>query len=534
MNTIIWDRKWRAATLSQLDQQDWDLIIIGGGITGAGVFRSAVTAGVRALLLDANDFAFGTSSRSSKLVHGGFRYLFNKQYHVTYESVTERERLLREAPCLVTSLAFNLPNYRSYQFPSWIFNIGLGIYDLMGRKWDHRPLPYAQMEKRIPGLSQKGFQKGFRYKDAVLDDARLVFRVVRESVQDGGTAMNYLKAVQFLRDKQKKVCGVIARDMVSEDGATFELRAKAVVNASGPWSDSVREDLNAPEKLRPLRGSHIILPYSRLPVQESVTFFHPRDKRAMFVIPWEGTSMVGTTDIDHADNGFHPDIEPYAAQAEIEYILEGIAFLFPGSEIGQRDIISTFAGLRPVVNTGADTPSKESRAHQVWVENGLVTVSGGKLTTFRIMARDTLEAVGRAAGQRIRVNQNLPMLKPVCHSKQPAGMSAVEQRLIGRSGVEASHILRQYRGANLARINGLPAIWAELKFAAKAEAVQHLDDLLLRRTRIGMLIPEGGREMMADIRLAVQQDLGWSNDRWQKERRRYEQIWEKAYSPRPG
>lgn len=532
MKTIRWDDAWRSELFTRIEQKN-DLIIIGGGITGAGIFRSAVSAGLKTLLLEASDFAFGTSSRSSKLVHGGFRYLYNKQYHVTYESVTERQRLLKEAPALIDPLPFNLPNYAAYNFPSWLFQVGLATYDLMAASWNHRALSYEQMQQSIPGLSQQGFLKGFRYYDAILDDARLVFRIIRESVHDGGTALNYAKVTNLLRDAHGNVCGVVMQDMADGRQGIFEIPAKVVINAAGPWGDEIRSDLNAIRKLRPLRGSHIILSGSRLPVSEAVTFFHPRDKRAMFIIPWEGTTMVGTTDIDHSGSNFQPGPEPFTAAAEIDYILEGISTLFPDSGISYEDILSTFSGLRPVIDSGAATPSKESRAHQVWVEDGLVTVSGGKLTTFRIMARDTLDLASQVLGQHIKVNRKFPLIQPINH-RQLQSLTAPKRRLFGRSGQEANIIINQSSSADLEPINGLPTSWAELKYAASAEAIVHLDDLLLRRTRIGMLLPMGGRELMPKIRSATQHELGWSHQRWQHEQARYFEIWHKYYSPNPG
>lgn len=533
MNAIRWDQQWRESVLAGLEQE-WDLLIIGSGITGAGIFRSAVSAGLKTLLVEANDFAFGTSSRSSKLVHGGFRYLYNRQYHVTYESVTERERLLKEAPCLVEALAFNLPNYTAYEYPSCLFRVGLGMYDLMGRKWAHGTLPHACMLGQVPGLAADGYLQGFRYQDAVLDDARLVFRIIRETVQDGGTALNYAAAEDLLRDRNGKVCGVTLRDKASAQGTIVEVKAKAVINAAGPWCDDIRTNLKAPARLRPLRGSHIILSAQRLPVSEAVTFFHPKDKRAMFIIPWEGTTLIGTTDIDHSA-GTHPACaEPFASSPEIDYILEGIAFLFPRSAISHADILSTFAGLRPVIHSGAAAPSKASRAHQVWEEDGLITISGGKLTTFRIMARDALALTSQVSSLRIKIDQRMPMLKPVCNSSQVQKMDAVERRLIGRSGGEGSMIMEQLSAAERAPISGLPAIWGELKFAAAAEAALHLDDLLLRRTRIGMLLPQGARALLPEIRKMVQQEIGWSDTIWNNEETRYLQIWENYYSPQPG
>lgn len=533
MSNLLWNRNWRKTVFSNINQ-DWDILIIGGGITGAGIFRTAVSAGLKTLLVDANDFAFGTSSRSSKLIHGGFRYLYNKQYHVTYESVSERQRLLYEAPHLVETLAFNVPNFASYHFPSLFFKIGLSIYDLMAAKWDHQSLSVKKMRKCIPGLSASGYLSGFRYKDAVLDDARLVFRIIRETVQDGGSAINYMSAEKLLRDKNGKVRGVALHDRSLLDGKTLEANAKVVINATGPWSDILRKELNVPDRLRPLRGSHLIFSRSRLPVSEAVTFFHPADKRAMFIIPWEGATLVGTTDIDHSGKEFQAGAEPFANRDEIAYILQGIEFLFPNAEITEKDILSSFAGLRPVINTGAATPSKESRAHQVWEEKGLITVSGGKLTTFRIMAKDTLEMAGISMGKQIKINKHLPMLKTMRNISPINVLDSVHTRLLGRSGNEAAMILRNTDASDLLSINNLPASWAELKFAAESEGIVHLDDLLLRRTRIGILLPAGGCALLPRIKKAVQSKLNWSDAVWQKEEKRYLKIWRKYYSPKPG
>ena len=218
----MWKNGWRQSVWEDMDRK-WDLVVIGGGITGAGIFRLAVSAGLKTLLLEARDFAFGTSSRSSKLVHGGFRYLYNRQYHVTYESVKQRQRLLRGAPHLITPLAFNLPNFRQYQYPSWVFHAGVILYDLMAPKWNHQVLSASEMREKFPELNQDGILKSFRYQDALLDDARLVLRIIRETVQDGGTALNYAQVVHLLRGKNGSVRGVGVRDAASENGSVRSL-----------------------------------------------------------------------------------------------------------------------------------------------------------------------------------------------------------------------------------------------------------------------------------------------------------------------
>jgi len=529
----MWKNEWRESVWAEIDRE-WDMIVIGGGITGAGIFRSAVSAGLRTLLVEAQDFSFGTSSRSSKLVHGGFRYLYNRQYHVTYESVQERRRLLRDAPYLITSLPFNLPNYRQYNYPSWALHLGVIIYDLMAPKWDHRVLSSNEILGQFSGLNHTGILKSFRYHDAVLDDARLVLRIIRETVQEGGTSINYAAVDHLLRDNQGAVRGIVVRDTASAKGTTAEVKSKVVINAAGPWTDKIRRELKAPGRLRLLRGSHLVFKRARFPASEAVSFFHPQDHRSMFVIPWEGTTLVGTTDIDHSNKQQGLSNELFAERNEIEYILSAVDFLFPLLKITQSDIISTFSGLRPVINTGAAMPSKESRAHQVWNDNGLITVAGGKLTTFRIMAKDTLEIACASIGKQVKINRNQRMLKKLLTYRCGKLEKEACNRLFGRFGREAKELLQLAEPDEMRQIESLPTLWAEVRWAAASEGVVHLDDLLLRRVRIGLLLPEGGKSVLSRVRQIAQPELGWSDSRWEKEETRYWKIWRTFFSPKPG
>ncbi len=529
----MWKNGWRESVWSEIDRK-WDMIVIGGGITGTGIFRSAVSAGLRTLLVEAQDFSFGTSSRSSKLVHGGFRYLSNRQYRVTYESVQERQRLLRSAPHLITPLPIIFPNYRQYNYPSWVFHLGVIIYELMAPKWDHQVLSSNDIQDQFNGLNHIGIKKGFRYKDAVLDDARLVLRIIRETVQDGGVAINYASVDHLMRDQKGAVRGVVVRDTASDQGSTVEVKAKVVINATGPWADKIRRGLKAPDRLRPLRGSHLVFEQARFPASEAVSFFHPQDRRAMFVIPWEGVTLVGTTDIDHSEKHQGFLNEPHAEQNEIEYILSAVDFLFPQLKITQSDIISTFSGLRPVINTGAATPSKESRAHQVWNENGLITVAGGKLTTFRILAKDTLEIACASIGKQVKINPHQRMLKKLLTDRCGKLEKEACNRLFGRFGGEAKELFQLAKQDEMRQIESLPSIWAEVRWAAASEGVVHLDDLLLRRVRIGLLLPEGGKSVLSRVRQVAQPELGWSDTLWEKEETRYWKIWRTFYSPNPG
>ncbi len=528
----MWRKGWREEIWSGINQP-WDLLIIGGGITGAGVLRQAVAAGLRTLLVEAKDFAFGTSSRSSKLIHGGFRYLRNKQINVTKESVREREWILREASDLVTPLSFLLPNFERYHFPSWKLGLGVALYDLLAPKWDHRKYSGPKLLEACSSLNRQGLLGGFQYYDAVMDDARVLLRVLRESVQAGGSALSYARAEKLLRTNDGRVCGAMLRDMTSPDGRNVEVKAKVVVNASGAWSDEVRNQLGQPPRLRRLRGSHLVFSRARLPFDQAVTLFHPRDGRAMFVIPWEGTTIVGTTDIDHDPNLDKKYVEPFASGDEISYMMEVVSFLFPSLNLAEKDIISSFSGLRPVIHTGATSPSKESRAHALWEEDGLITITGGKYTTFRIMSGETIDRVLERLGKpKTAGNKRIfnPSLDLPSSPLDPLTLAY----LTGRHGSETAELLRAAKEDELERIEQAPNLWVELRWAAREEGVVHLDDLLLRRVRLGLLLPEGGRSLLGRIRAIAQPELGWSDERWQQEEVAYLKTRQRYYSPKPG
>lgn len=524
---------WREDIWDQLNRE-WDVLVIGAGITGAGIFRMGAELGLKILLLEARDFAFGTSSRSSKLIHGGFRYLYNRQYGVTFESVREREKLRKEFPHLVEPLTFNLPNYRNYHFPSCLIHAGLIIYDLMAPKWDHQNLSKNRFVEQFPAIRQDGLLKVFRYQDAVLDDARLVLREIQEGIRNGGTAINYMKAVELLISSDGSVHGAAVSDQSGMSRRTAEVKAKVVLQASGPWSDALRAQLGTAPRIRKQRGSHLIFAREHLPVSEAITLFHPQDQRAMFIIPWEGTTLVGTTDIDHDSILEEKYEEPFASQGEIDYTLSALRFLFPDLALSEQDIISSFAGLRPIIDTGADHPSQESRAHQIWNEKGLITITGGKLTTYQKMASQTLNAALTESGMRVRDNHKSAPHQ-TCETLPSNEISPEDSAYLhGRYGPNAQRVLQKIADGDLTHIENLPNLWAEIRWAARSERILHLDDLLLRRVRVGLLLPHGGRSVMPTVRKIVQQELGWDEEKWQSEEQAYWRTWQTYYSANPG
>ena len=526
----MWKKGWRQQVWQELDQE-WDILIIGGGITGAGILRRAVHAGYKTLLVEGADFSSGTSSKSSKLIHGGFRYLRNKQFSVTRESVREREWLLKEARNLVTPLGFLMPcpndDKQIQQFA-----LGVVIYDLLAPKWKHSRLSKSQILQKCSTLDAERLECGFLYYDALMDDARMVLRLIEESVASGGSAINYAKATSLLKDTSGKVRGAVVSDQSIEKLGDKEVKARVVINASGPWSDEVRAGIQAPERLRKLRGSHLVFSRQRLNLPYAVTLLHPKDNRAMFAIPWEGVSLVGTTDLDHPWSPSQS--EPYISQAEISYILEAANATFPSLELNPSDIISTFAGLRPVINTGQADPSKESRAHVVWQESGLITVTGGKYTTFRIMAEEALQIAQPSLPHLAGLERRKPYFASLSTDKPSQEVDLASwHHLCGRYGADANQIIEGAAAGENNPINGLVNLWSELRWAARNGAVEHLDDLLLRRVRLGILQPDGASGIIQRVREIVQPELGWDDERWQAEYSRYRDIYNQAYSPSP-
>lgn len=521
----MWGKGFRDEAWKTLSDR-WDVVVVGGGITGAGILAEATRAGLRAVLVEADDFASGTSSRSTKLVHGGLRYLRQGQFLVTRKSVKERERMIEEGRGLVENLPFSLAAFPGDTMPRWMFGIGLSMYDALAWKWNHERLNEAEILRTFPMMARSGVLGGYRYFDAQTDDARLTLRILREGVRRGGTALNYVRAIDLLRDGEGRVRGVAVRDEKGPArGRTQEIVAKAVINATGAWADDLRAKVGEKGKLRKIRGSHLVFPREKVPVAEAMSFMHPRDQRGVFAVPWEGVTLVGTTDVDH---GADLSVEPRISSAEAEYILEGARKVFPSLGLVETDVVATYAGVRPVVDTGNPDPSKESREHAVWEENGLYTITGGKLTTWALMAREALEAARDAIGplpDRTRMFEENPAddaLPPELDGEQ-------RRRILGRFGADAPAVFDHPRDRDA--IGGGLALYGELRLAARDEGCLSLADLLLRRVRLGLTLPEGGLREIARIREVVQPEMGLDDEAWAREVDAYRAQWTASYGP---
>lgn len=508
-------------------KQTWDLIIIGGGITAAGILREAVRMGLQTLLLEQRDFAWGTSSRSSKLVHGGLRYLKEGKIFLTKIAVEEREFLLQDAPGLVEPLPFLLPVYEDQRPGKRLLKIGLSIYDLMAHEKQHRFYDATEFARLMPIVKREGLLGGFHYTDAQTDDARLVLRLIHESIAAGATALNYTTATEILRDHAGNVSGVKLKD--TETHAAKTLTAKTVINATGCWAEKLHPSPDPRRHLRPLRGSHLVFPADILPIDQGFGFIHPTDKRSVFITPWEGAILIGTTDLDHSKDLAR---EPKITAEEIDYLMTGVKSVFPSLDVARHHCIAAFAGIRPVLSEGKEDPSEESREHVVWVDKGLVTVTGGKLTTFRRLAWDALKSA-----RPFLPSANLPDHKTMIFAEVPQespqkhGLTSFAwRRLYGRYGKAADLLVTQAASKDLSAIPGTHTLWAELPFVARNETIRHLDDLLLRRVRIGLLTPHGGLQHMKRIKRLCQPMLPWNRQRWKEEIKAYTDLWYATYA----
>ncbi|MBQ0831949.1 glycerol-3-phosphate dehydrogenase/oxidase [Marinobacter sp.] len=513
----------------------FDVVVIGGGITGAGVAREAAGSGLNTLLVEQKDFAWGTSSRSSKMVHGGLRYLGSGQYRLTRDAVSERQRLMTEAPGLIEPLRFIMPHFQR-QFPGpRLFQMLLRVYDWIARSKSRHFLTPGETMHWVPGLNTTKLTGASGFTDAVTDDARLVQRVINEARQDGAWCLNYVKAVSVLRTNGE-VSGVELQ--AEHDTSAFTVNTPLIINATGVWADRLQQPVDGqkPMTIRPLRGSHLVIPWKKLPVSCSVSLLHPDDKRPVFAFPWAGTTVLGTTDLDHNES---LDSEPRIADEELDYLLKISNRLFPGTSISRTDVLSTWAGVRPVVTAeqkvaGTKAPSKESREHEFREDKGLISIAGGKLTTFRLIAR---EALARGlGGEELLRPENDPVFRPSASLQKPNHISHQNwQRLTGFYGSDLGSVLQAGPAQVVSCASDLGSVpgellWAEVVWACKQEDVNHLDDLMLRRTRLGLILPEGGRAILANVRQHCQSALSWDDEQWRSEEARYLALWAYAYS----
>ena len=524
---------FREEALSRLGE-GFDLLVLGGGITGCGVLMEAAQRGLSVLLVEKGDLASGTSSRSSKLIHGGLRYLKQMQLHLTRLSCRERDRYLALNPELVRPLHFVYPVRRGDPVPGWALEMGLRLYDrFTERGGRHRRLEPEEAREAAPELALGSDDTAFSYRDGVADDARLTLAVAATGVAAGGRLLPRAEALEVTRDAGGRITGVVVRDL--ESGKTHTVEASLVVNATGVWVDEMRQRAGIEgRRLRPSRGSHIVLPPERLPLSAAVAAPAPEDGRPVFLIPHPEGVLVGTTDLFH--HGSLDDPRPTAD--EVAYLLRAAQALFPARALGEDDVVGAFAGLRPILDDEAEEPSKASRDEAVWEEDGLLSVAGGKLTTWRAMAEaavdEALEQLPRerrrSAGPSVSAGTALEGRAPEDlgerlaglwsrHHGAPAGVAHAAARRLRAGATGLPRLAREDRELRpLADGGDLCA--AEVRAHLAFGAVRRLEDLLLRRVRIGMWDPEQARDLVArvpELREVFQQELGWDSARWARE-----------------
>jgi glycerol-3-phosphate dehydrogenase len=533
----------RAATLQRLAREEFDLLVVGGGATGAAIARDGALRGLAVALVEAGDFAGQTSSASSKLIHGGLRYLQYGDLGLVFEGLSERRRLMTVAPHLCRPIEFLFPGYRGERPGLATLGLGIALYNALAL-WRpparSRRLDARQLADAAPLLRSSGLRGAQMYVDCQTDDARLVLENVLDAERAGAAVASHLPVTALVRDGRGAVRGAAVAD--PETAAPFTVRARATVNATGPFSDAFDRGRH---NLRPTLGVHLVFDAARLPHGgRALVLRSPRDNRLFFVLPAGGRTVVGTTDTDWAPPGAEgrpPRLgdEIRAHGADVLYLLEAVNHAFPPARLGPDDVISTYAGLRPLVDRGAatgaagreatraHTPSQTSREHEILREpDGLVTVAGGKLTTLRLIAEQVVDRVAELLRERGRedvVGPCVTALRPLPGAGAPPEPLRAHEltpdvlaRLQGAYGSRAARVLALLSQSPelTRRIDPeLPYLWAEVVHAAREEHARDLSDVLARRIPLFRDARDQGLGAAEQAAVLVGEVLAWPAER---------------------
>jgi len=504
----------RASLLNRIRTHDkrWDLVVIGGGATGVGIAVDAASRGYSVALLEQDDFGKGTSSRSTKLIHGGVRYLQQGNVPLVMEALKERGILRRNAPHLVHDLRFIVPNYQWWEAP--FYGVGMKVYDALAGRYNFgrsRNLTVEETLERIPTLETGGLRGGVSYHDGQFDDARLLIHLVLTALEQGAAAVNHVRVTGILRDGAF-VDGVQARDL--ESGEELELRARLVVNATGVFADGVRrlDDANAKPLIRPSQGVHIVLDRSFMPGDSAIMVPHTDDGRVLFAIPWNDRVLVGTTDTPVPDIS----LEPRALEEELDFLLKHAA-RYLTRDPGRGDVLSMFAGLRPLIRSdgGSGDTAAISREHSIVVsKSGMLTIAGGKWTTYRKMAQDVVDHAVTLAGLEPRscVTKRLPI-----HGHHPnAGRFGVRAHY-GADAPAVEAVIASSPDLGRPLHPRLPVLRGEVVWAIREEMAITVDDVLSRRTRCLLLDARAAMEAAPDVARILGEELGYDQERMNAE-----------------
>lgn len=482
---------------------EWDMVIVGGGATGVGVAIDAASRGYETLLLEGSDFGKGTSSRSTKLVHGGVRYLEQGNVSLVMEALKERGLLRQNAPHLVSDLAFVVPNYDWWEAP--FYGLGLKLYNLLSGKYGFgasKILSREETLRHLPTLNQEGLRGGVIYYDGQFDDARLLINMVTTAAEQGAALLNYLHVSGVMKDDEGFVNGVIAQD--SESGDEFRIGAKVVVNATGPFTDALRRqaDPAVQPMISPSQGIHLVFDRSFLPGKTAIMVPHTSDGRVLFAIPWHGHTLVGTTDTAIPE----AVLEPVPMEKEIEFVLSTAAE-YLSKPPSRSDVLSVFTGIRPLVKAGPNANTAAlSRDHTIHIDqSGLLSITGGKWTTYRHMAED---AVNQAA-----TLGKLPEKACVTKQLNIHGFHGQAQKfgplsVYGSDAREIQELIKRQTELGEPLANGLPYLAAEPVWAVREEMARTVEDVLSRRTRALFLNAKAAQAAAPKVAALMAKELG--------------------------
>lgn len=519
----------RDSNIQRMQDEVFDLCIIGGGINGAGVARDATSRGMKVAVVEANDFASGTSSRSSKLIHGGIRYLENMEFHLVFEALNERTRLFEMAPHLVHPLRFMIPLYENSRVGMFKMGLGMWLYDalaLFQAPEMHERLNAQESMQSMPAMQPKDLRGSYIYSDAYMDDDRLVHETLRSAVEMGAVCANFVKATGAAFNPSGKIEAVECEDRLGQK--KFKIRAKQVVSCVGPWTDDLGEKLfhKWTSILRPTKGIHLTLQKSRLPLTSAVVMAAEKSDRIVFGIPRHEMVVIGTTDTDYKDL---PD-GVVATAEDVKYLLDITQQYFPGAAITEKDIVATYAGVRPLVKDQSSSEGKTSREHVIIDdERGVTLVAGGKYTTYRLMSEQVVshslkffsfdERVKFGKNDTVKALNKYTDVNAFSQSQMMASIWAKEtgrpesdiQKLAERYGMEAAEILHFY-----------PAHYSYWQLEA-AQAIDHtlclnLTDFYARRVPLFLADPQHGIPQLESICGVFREKLSWSDSETQKQK----------------
>lgn len=485
----------------------WDIVVVGGGATGVGVAIDAAARGYDVLLLERSDFGKGTSSRSTKLVHGGVRYLEHGQISLVMEALKERGLLLRNAPHLVRNLAFVVPRYDWWEAP--FYGLGLKLYDLLAGQYGFgasQMLSPEQTLDRLPTLEREGLRGGILYFDGQFDDARLLIHMVATAFEQGATLLNYAAVTSLLTDNQGCVNGVIAAD--AETGEEFRIAARVVVNATGAFANRLRRqaDPSVAPLIAPSQGIHLVLGRGFLPGETAILVPHTSDGRVIFDIPWHGHTLVGTTDTPVGE----PSMEPVATEPEVEFLLSTCA-RYLAKKPARADVLSVFAGIRPLVRGGEGSSTGSlARDHLVQIDHsGLLTICGGKWTTYRKMAEDCVNHAATLAQLEERPCTTAALR---IHGAHDSAGQFGDLAVYGADAPAIRQLAADDPSLAVRLHPELPYTGAEVVWAARHEMARTVEDVLARRTRALFLNAGAALRMAPAVAAILSRELGTDRD----------------------